>query len=105
MPLREWCTTLLLSALALGSAGCGRAPAPGTPTPATAAATDRIPGLPAGVGTPADPVGQGFQTRGVIEGFYGPPWSHQDRLDVLRFMGREGLNTYIYAPKDDPYHR
>lgn len=51
----------------------------------------------------ADPTG--FERAGVIEGFYGPPWSHQDRIDVLRFMGRVGLNAYIYAPKDDPYHR
>jgi hypothetical protein len=42
---------------------------------------------------------------GVIEGFYGEPWSHQDRLDMLRFMGDVGLNMYVYAPKDDPYHR
>jgi len=47
----------------------------------------------------------GFAETGVIEGFYGPPWSHQDRVDVLRFMGRVGLTTYYYAPKDDPYHR
>ncbi len=46
-----------------------------------------------------------FALRGVIEGFYGTPWSHQDRLDVLRFMGRVGMNAYVYAPKDDPYHR
>ena len=46
-----------------------------------------------------------FQLRGVIEGFYGTPWSHEDRLDVLRFMGRVGMNAYVYAPKDDPYHR
>lgn len=46
-----------------------------------------------------------FQQTGVIEGFYGPPWSHQDRLDVLRFMGSVGLSHYYYAPKDDPYHR
>jgi len=46
-----------------------------------------------------------FAVSGVIEGFYGPPWSHQDRLDILRFMGRVGLNVYVYAPKDDPYHR
>jgi hypothetical protein len=46
-----------------------------------------------------------FQQVGVIEGFYGPPWSHQDRLDILRFMGRVGLTHYYYAPKDDPYHR
>jgi hyaluronoglucosaminidase len=43
--------------------------------------------------------------RGVIEGFYGPPWSHADRLDLLAFCGRHGLNTWVHAPKDDPYHR
>ncbi len=53
----------------------------------------------------AKPPAARFVHAGVIEGFYGKPWSHQDRLDLLRFMGRVGLNTYIYAPKDDPYHR
>lgn len=43
--------------------------------------------------------------RGIVEGFYGTPWSQADRLDMLRFCQREGLNAYIYAPKDDPYHR
>ncbi len=46
-----------------------------------------------------------FTLTGVVEGFYGPPWSHQDRLDMLAFMGRVGLNAYFYAPKNDPYHR
>jgi hypothetical protein len=45
-----------------------------------------------------------FQYSGVIEGFYGPPWSHTDRLDMLRFMGSVGLGHYFYAPKNDPYH-
>jgi hyaluronoglucosaminidase len=45
-----------------------------------------------------------FEQVGVVEGFYGPPWSHQDRLDMLRFMGRVGLTHYYYAPKNDPYH-
>ncbi len=36
-----------------------------------------------------------FEMSGVIEGFYGPPWSHGDRLDMLRFMGRSGLKIYI----------
>ncbi|WP_279001625.1 beta-N-acetylglucosaminidase domain-containing protein [Thomasclavelia cocleata] len=44
-------------------------------------------------------------TRGTIEGFYGTPWTHQDRLDQIEFYGKTKLNTYIYAPKDDPYHR
>jgi hyaluronoglucosaminidase len=43
--------------------------------------------------------------RGTIEGFYGAPWSHEDRLDQMRFYGDVKMNTYIYAPKDDPYHR
>jgi hyaluronoglucosaminidase len=43
--------------------------------------------------------------RGVIEGFYGPPWSHAERLDLIRFCGEHGLNTWVHAPKDDPYHR
>lgn len=41
----------------------------------------------------------------MIEGFYGPPWSYQDRVDMLRFMGRVGMNVYFYGPKDDPFHR
>jgi len=43
--------------------------------------------------------------RGVIEGRYGRPWSQDERLDLIRFCGREGFNTWIHGPKDDPYHR
>ena len=43
--------------------------------------------------------------RGIVEGFYGEPWSHAARLEMLRFCGEQGLNAYIYAPKDDPYHK
>ncbi|MEE1801171.1 beta-N-acetylglucosaminidase domain-containing protein [Streptomyces sp. JV176] len=43
--------------------------------------------------------------RGSIEGFYGAPWSHADRLDQLAFYGAVKANTYIYAPKDDVYLR
>ncbi|RZS32841.1 glycosyl hydrolase family 20 [Herbihabitans rhizosphaerae] len=43
--------------------------------------------------------------RGTIEGFYGQPWSHADRLDQMDFYGRTKQNIYVYAPKDDPYHR
>jgi len=42
--------------------------------------------------------------RGVVEGFYGAPWSHQARLRHLKFYGENKMNTYIYGPKDDPYH-
>ena len=43
--------------------------------------------------------------RGVVEGFYGTPWSHEARMSQLEFYGRHKMNTYIYGPKDDPYHR
>ena len=43
--------------------------------------------------------------RGVVEGFYGNPWSHTDRLRQFDFYGKNKLNVYIYGPKDDPYHR
>ena len=42
--------------------------------------------------------------RGVVEGFYGTPWSHEARLRQLRFYGANKMNTYIYGPKDDPFH-
>ncbi|WP_079054564.1 beta-N-acetylglucosaminidase domain-containing protein [Streptomyces graminilatus] len=44
-------------------------------------------------------------TRGIVEGFYGTPWTQRQRLDMLDFAARWKLNTYIYTPKDDPYLR
>jgi hypothetical protein len=43
--------------------------------------------------------------RGTVEGFYEPPWSHAAHLAHLEFSAEVGLNTYVYAPKDDPHHR
>lgn len=60
------------------------------------------PGKIAGVGVVDHPL---MPSRGSIEGFYGSPWTHQERMDQLAFYGDVKLNTYIYAPKDDPYHR
>ena len=42
--------------------------------------------------------------RGVVEGFYGTPWSHEVRLSLIDTYGRYKMNYYIYGPKDDPYH-
>lgn len=42
----------------------------------------------------------GFARRGVIEGFYGTPWSPAERLDFIDFIGARGMNTFAYAPKD-----
>ncbi len=43
--------------------------------------------------------------NGVVEGFYGTPWTHAERLDLFGLMAEWGLNTYIYGPKDDLKHR
>lgn len=43
--------------------------------------------------------------RGVIEGFYGEPWTHDERLRLLRELGSWRMNHYVYAPKDDARHR
>ncbi len=42
---------------------------------------------------------------GVIEGFYGRPWSQAERFELFGWMADWGLNTYLYAPKDDLKHR
>lgn len=42
--------------------------------------------------------------RGFIEGYYGIPWSPENRLDLQEFGGKFKMNTYIFAPKDDEYH-
>ena len=44
------------------------------------------------------------KARGFIEGYYGNPWSNEDRADLMTFGGDYKLNQYIYAPKDDPKH-
>jgi hyaluronoglucosaminidase len=51
-----------------------------------------------GVGTP-------FAIRGVIEGFYGNPWTREQRLKLIEFLGAHEMNTFVYAPKDDPLVR
>lgn len=46
-----------------------------------------------------------FDHRGVVEGFFGVPWSLKQREALFELGAPRGMNTYIYAPKDDPYHR
>src|SRR5690606_13985782 len=43
--------------------------------------------------------------RGIIEGFYGPPWSWATRREICASLANAGMDTYVYAPKDDPRHR
>jgi protein O-GlcNAcase/histone acetyltransferase len=42
---------------------------------------------------------------GVIEGFYGQPWTEAERLELFGQMAAWGLDAYVYAAKDDPKHR
>jgi protein O-GlcNAcase/histone acetyltransferase len=42
---------------------------------------------------------------GVVEGFYGRPWSQAERLELLDRLAGWGMNAYFYAPKDDLKHR
>lgn len=42
---------------------------------------------------------------GVLEGFYGEPYTDQARLDLVRWLGGIGGRDYVYAPKDDPFQR
>ncbi len=44
------------------------------------------------------------KVRGVIEGYYGNPWSHEDCIDMCTFFDQNKMNTFIYGPKNDSYH-
>ena len=39
--------------------------------------------------------------RGVIEGFYGRPWTPVQRLHLLERQAAWGMNVFVYGPKDD----
>ncbi len=43
--------------------------------------------------------------RGVVEGYYGQPWTGDARRDVIRFLGAHGMIAFVYAPKNDDLHR
>ncbi|MFD0276857.1 beta-N-acetylglucosaminidase domain-containing protein [Kitasatospora sp. NPDC127111] len=71
--------------------------------------------VPAGQGQAPGAAGLGFPgitlrdwpsgapVRGTAEAFYGTPWSAQQRLAQVDFLGRSKQNFYLYAPGDDPY--
>jgi hypothetical protein len=42
---------------------------------------------------------------GIIEGFYGKPWSWEARAETITFLAPHGYAFYIYAPKADPFLR
>lgn len=42
---------------------------------------------------------------GVIEGFYGPPWTWAERRRITELVAAWGGNWYVWAPKSAPHHR
>lgn len=49
--------------------------------------------------------GPDFAVRGVVEGFYGKPWTHIQKLKGIEYFADYNMNTYFLAPKDDPLQR
>ena len=49
--------------------------------------------------------GSPFAVRGMIEGFYGNPYTHAQRLALIDFLAGHGFDTFVYGPKDDPLLR
>jgi hypothetical protein len=54
---------------------------------------------------PGDLPDQNWASSGVIEGFYGVPWSWTERNRMVDLLARTGLGAYLYCPKWDPKHR
>ena len=42
---------------------------------------------------------------GIIEGFYGKPWTWAEREETIAYLAPQGYGFYLYAPKADPYLR
>lgn len=45
-----------------------------------------------------------MKSRGIVEGYYGYPYSVSVKKDLMNFMMRMKMNTYLYGAKSDPYH-
>jgi hypothetical protein len=106
---RAWPDPTVPLDLGGASAGCLRLrwTAPGDLRVVEASLTSRdgrVALPPRGVGSLAQP-GTSFANHGVVEGFYGVPWSWRERRHLLVALARWGLTSYVYAPKNDPLHR
>lgn len=42
---------------------------------------------------------------GLVEGFYGRPFTADQRKELFKKLKRFGHSAYVYAPKDDYKHR
>lgn len=97
--MRRAAAGLCLSLLLLAAGCAGAAPrAAGTHQNSASSASSSS-------SATAPPTPSPFAIRGVIEGYYGYSWSLTATEHLLAFMGRAGMNTFVYAPKFDPYER
>jgi hypothetical protein len=42
---------------------------------------------------------------GIVEGYYGRPWTWADRQETIEFLAPHGYGFFLYAPKADAYLR
>ncbi|XP_075933061.1 protein O-GlcNAcase [Anarhichas minor] len=76
-----------------------------SPSPVSGEAREEAPGPVEESGIGAEPTGHRKFICGVVEGFYGRPWTMEQRKELFRRQQKWGLSTYLYAPKDDYKHR
>ncbi len=41
----------------------------------------------------------------ALEGYYGPPLGHDERLALVAWLGTQDYDAYAYSPKNDPFAR
>ncbi|HUR77421.1 MAG TPA: beta-N-acetylglucosaminidase domain-containing protein [Acidimicrobiales bacterium] len=41
----------------------------------------------------------------ALEGYYGPPLDHDERVALVQFLAAHDYDAYAYSPKDDPFAR
>uniref|UniRef100_A0A672G8K7 Protein O-GlcNAcase n=1 Tax=Salarias fasciatus TaxID=181472 RepID=A0A672G8K7_SALFA len=76
-----------------------------SPSPVSGEACVEAPGPVEESGIVVEQMGLRKFISGVVEGFYGRPWTMEQRKELFRRQQKWGLNTYLYAPKDDYKHR
>ncbi|KAM9726656.1 protein O-GlcNAcase isoform 2-T2 [Menidia menidia] len=76
-----------------------------SPSPVSGEACVEAPGPAEDSGIGVESTGHRKFISGVVEGFYGRPWTMEQRKELFRRQQKWGLSTYLYAPKDDYKHR
>uniref|UniRef100_A0A8D0CWF8 O-GlcNAcase n=1 Tax=Sander lucioperca TaxID=283035 RepID=A0A8D0CWF8_SANLU len=76
-----------------------------SPSPVSGDACAEAPGPGDECGIGIEPTAHRKFICGVVEGFYGRPWTMEQRKELFTRQQKWGLNTYLYAPKDDYKHR